>query len=310
MSDKLGVFQKSFCFFQIVMNGKTPISALQELMAARGLPLPTYIEEAVGTGFKCTVITTGVTAVGFGSSKKAAKHESARQALVKLAVLPKATQIVVLEQSPLRIEKPLKNYVGELNEYSSKNAIKYPEYECVTVSMAGECFFKCTFMGKSFFGKGMNKKDAKQDAAKKMLDLVKSSEPFVPSAYQIAVQRPEVDAKEMSEIFSLYQNLSVKDPTERVSTSSHFDPSPLIKIGEQDSVSELQAKLNREGVEYVIKELQRNPPVVYLKVVGTDLYFMESGVDKEDATRKVLLQVLEVKKSGCSLSTADLMSFN
>jgi hypothetical protein len=45
-------------------------------------------------------------------------------------------------------------------------------------------------------------------------------------------------------------------------------------------------------------------------VVGTDLYFMESGVDKEDATRKVLLQVLEVKKSGCSLSTADLMSFN
>jgi dsRNA-specific ribonuclease len=215
---------------KIVMNGKTPISALQELMAARGLPLPTYIEEAVGTGFKCTVITTGVTAVGFGSSKKAAKHESARQALVKLAVLPKATQIVVLEQSPLRIEKPLKNYVGELNEYSSKNAIKYPEYECVTVSMAGECFFKCTFMGTSFFGKGMNKKDAKQDAAKKMLDLVKSSEPFVPSAYQIAVQRPEVDAKEMSEIFSLYQNLSVKDPTKRVSTSSHFDPSPLIKI--------------------------------------------------------------------------------
>jgi hypothetical protein len=42
-------------------------------------------------------------------------------------------------------------------------------------------------------------------------------------------------------------------------------------------------------VEYVIKELQRSPPVVYLKVVGTDLYFMESGVDKEDATRKSAL---------------------
>lgn len=154
------------------MNGKTPISALQELMAARTVPLPVYVEEGggiSGTPFKCTVRAGGVTAVGFGSSKKSAKHESAKKALEKLGAAGKSPDIMIIER-PVTPVSLFRNYIGDLNEWASKYGERYPVYETATVTVTGEFFFKCCFMDKITFGKGLNKKDAKQDAAREMLE--------------------------------------------------------------------------------------------------------------------------------------------
>lgn len=45
------------------------------------------------------------------------------------------------------------------------------------------------------------------------------------------------------------------------------------------------------------------------QIPGTDLHFMAADTNRDEAVRKVLLQILEVKENGGSL-TNDLISFN
>ncbi len=65
-----------------------PKSALQEIAAARALPLPQYL--VTGTGpdhdrrYTATVELLGVVGIGRGTSKKAAEAAAARQAVLKL----------------------------------------------------------------------------------------------------------------------------------------------------------------------------------------------------------------------------------
>lgn len=79
------------------------------------------------------------------------------------------------KKQPLCIKMPttdITNYVGRLQEYSQKNNKAMPIYEETTTSVKGTFVCGCEFEGKKVTGFGKNKKDAKQDAAKKMFDIL------------------------------------------------------------------------------------------------------------------------------------------
>ncbi|XP_044262687.1 uncharacterized protein LOC123010077 [Tribolium madens] len=99
---------------------------------------------------------------------------------MKLKEDHESSEILILEQaSSPYVDNVFRNVVSELNEYAVKYVAKYPNYDFLTVSVNGHFFFKCSFMDKKSIGKGMNKKDAKQDAARQMLELVKKNDPVL-----------------------------------------------------------------------------------------------------------------------------------
>ncbi|XP_044254548.1 uncharacterized protein LOC123005025 [Tribolium madens] len=290
------------------MNGKTPISALQELMAARGVPLPIYVEEGSGTSFKCTVRAAGVTAIGYGTSKKTAKHESAKNALMKLKEDHKSSEIIILEQTSLpRVDNVFRNYVGDLNEYAAKFGAKYPNYDFITVSVNGDFFFKCSFLDKESMGKGMNKKDAKQDAARQMLELVKKNEPVLLRVHE----KTTITLNNAGDIIQKYNRLTLNETKVTLSkTSQILEPTPGITLADEETIESLQNKLRLHNICYTLKQFQKEPCIMYVQINDTDLYFMHVGKNREEATRNVLQEVLNIKKSGCSLTTNDLLRFN
>ncbi|XP_063906592.1 uncharacterized protein LOC135125150 [Zophobas morio] len=297
------------------MATKTPVSALQELMAARKVPLPVYIEEGFGTSFKCTVHAGGITAVGLSSSKKSAKHESAKKALEKFAMQTKTPQILILQTStpPSPVARSFTNHVGELNEFASKRGLQYPNYECVTGTATGEFYVKCSFLEKDILGKGMNKKDAKQDAAGKMLELINVTDPVILINNSSSVINQTVTKFEVTErekIVGMYKVLSLNDDGVYVEKTNTIKAIPEIIMTDHDSVDVLKAKLIHHGINYSMKELQNNPCIMYVRIKGTDLYFVACGDSREEATRRVLQDVFEAVQSGVSLSTNDLINFD
>lgn len=162
------------------MGSKFPVSILQELMVAKGYPYPVYVEEGFGIEFKCTVKVAGLEAVGKGTNKKTAKHESARKALQLLNhKLPEERTIVPFNENnneSVERSKIFVNYVGILNEYASQTMrTSFPVYVCDVESLGiGKFVMVCHFLKLKISGTGQTKKEAKQEAARLMLERLVS----------------------------------------------------------------------------------------------------------------------------------------
>lgn len=151
------------------MASKSPISILQEYAVKKGMPYPIYNLENLSTKttnlFKYTVCTGELTATGTGLSKHEAKHECAKKALALLADDP-----IPVEELESNFENlSFSNYVGELNEFSSKSGLPYPEYQEEHELGNGIFHIHCSHITYQTMGEGKNKKDAKQIAARNML---------------------------------------------------------------------------------------------------------------------------------------------
>lgn len=160
-------------------NTKTAVMILQELTVFRGLPSPEYNIMQVTLGpqefeFRATVcveIPNGETIIakGKGQNKKAAKHNSAHNALNILeskGVSPQNCEM----SSPTKV---LVNCIGKLREICSEN--KLPEPDFILVSDIGpphsrQFTYQCklgSFLTQATEG---SKKQAKQVAAEKMFE--------------------------------------------------------------------------------------------------------------------------------------------
>lgn len=155
------------------MSNKNAISILQELMVAKKEQLPLYIDKGTVTDkFVCSVFVDGIEAVGQGTTKKAAKLESAE---IALASLNASSKQIIEEKHNIKEYQPLsitgvENSVGILNEMASQNGFEYPIYEFITM-MHGEFVMSCAFLGHNVKGRGTTKKLAKKHAAAKMLEM-------------------------------------------------------------------------------------------------------------------------------------------
>lgn len=156
------------------MCSKTPVSLLQEVLVHYAMPLPQYsfaqLPGLPSPEFQCTVTTGNMTATATAYSKKEAKHRSAELILKQLGIIGISikTNIPAANTS----SQP-ENYVGKLNELSSRNKLLYPTYtECIAKDFPSLYFtVKCQLGELESHGTAPNKKDAKQKAAAQMLSM-------------------------------------------------------------------------------------------------------------------------------------------
>ncbi|XP_076643643.1 protein Loquacious [Halictus rubicundus] len=170
---------------------KTPVSILQEMMV-KEQTVPNYelIHDGGGTHmntFTYQVTCDGLRAIGTGRSKKDAKHEAAKAMLEVIATHRGHLQLPAPpSQSPLRTplppvipeterlppNVPFVNAVGALKELCVENSLQEPDY--VQISDVGPPHirvftFQCKVANFREVGVARTKKQAKQEAAKKML---------------------------------------------------------------------------------------------------------------------------------------------
>jgi len=160
-----------------------PIGALQERFQSRGIT-PTYrVVQADGAShaptFAFQVILGDITSTGTGSSKKQAKHNAARAMLDKLdgRVPAQDGQQPLPEVTETNGSQAPTNMVGALQEVCVKQGFPMPTYASGQVGTQPHQrnFVMTCIVGKlKENGNGGSKKDAKREAAQKMIDKLKS----------------------------------------------------------------------------------------------------------------------------------------
>lgn len=173
---------------------KTPVSILHEIMA-KNLATPNYelIHDGGGTHintFTYRVTCEGLTATGVGRSKKDAKHEAAKAMLEAIAAhrgylqlpaspaqssvrTPLPPTIPEVKRTPPDV--PFINAVGALQDLCIENNLQEPKYKQINeVGPPHAKIFsiQCTVTTFKETGIARTKKQAKQEAAKKMLDKI------------------------------------------------------------------------------------------------------------------------------------------
>ncbi|XP_012063963.1 PREDICTED: interferon-inducible double-stranded RNA-dependent protein kinase activator A homolog [Atta cephalotes] len=175
---------------------KTPVSILQEMMVKQGM-IPDYELIHDGGGRHVNTFTYRVTcdslsATGTGRCKKDAKHEAAKAMLTEIAAhrnypqLPAAnTPTVSPPKSPFHSAPlppkianiPFVNAVGELQELCAENNLHEPKYiliQDIGPPHAKIFTIRCKMSNFEEDGIATTKKQAKHDAAKRMVDKIKS----------------------------------------------------------------------------------------------------------------------------------------
>lgn len=175
-----------------------PVGALQERFQSRGIT-PTYrVVQAEGAShaptFSFQVILGELTSTGTGSSKKQAKHAAARAMLDKLdgRVPAQDGQQPLPPVAEANGSQAPGNTVGGLQELCVKHGFPMPTYSVGVI--AGQPHQRnfaitCTVGKMKENGAGGSKKDAKREAAQKMIDKLKSLGPSGPE--QVGELSPE-----------------------------------------------------------------------------------------------------------------------
>merc|ERR1719471_2729455 len=190
-----------------------PVGALQERFQSRGITPQYRVVQAEGAShaptFSFQVILGDLTATGSGSSKKQAKHAAARAMLDKLdgrvpaqdgqTPLPPVTDTANGPQAP-------GNTVGALQELCVKHGYPMPTYDLGAVGgqphMRNFTIMCCVGKMRES-GTGGSKKDAKREAAQKMIDKLKSMGPNNGPASVSDVANQEVDEELLNKVSNM-----------------------------------------------------------------------------------------------------------
>lgn len=192
-----------------------PVGALQERFQSRGITPQYRVVQAEGAShaptFSFQVILGDLTATGSGSSKKQAKHVAARAMLDKLDGRIPAQD----GQTPL---PPVNadnanggpaapgNTVGALQELCVKHGYPMPTYDLGAVGgqphMRNFTIMCCVGKMRES-GTGGSKKDAKREAAQKMIDKLKTMGPNGGPASVSDVTNQEVDEELLNKMSTM-----------------------------------------------------------------------------------------------------------
>jgi len=256
-----------------------PVGALQERFQSRGIT-PTYrVVQAEGAShaptFSFQVILGELTSTGTGSSKKQAKHAAARAMLDKLDGRVPAQD----GQQPLppvpeaNGSQAPGNTVGGLQELCVKNGFPMPTYSVGVV--AGQPHQRnfaitCTVGKMKENGGGGSKKDAKREAAQKMIDKLKSLGPTGPE--QVGELSPEDE-----EIMTKMANVKIETLTTEAS----------------EKVAAFYKNLQNANGKYLAKL-----HVTSLKSRTTDYQTMLEEISKEQKFEVTYVEVDEKTEEG------------
>merc|ERR1719471_544654 len=197
-----------------------PVGALQERFQSRGITPQYRVVQAEGAShaptFSFQVILGDLTSTGSGSSKKQAKHAAARAMLDKLDGRVPAqdgqTPLPPVQDSTNGPQAP-GNTVGALQELCVKHGYPMPTYDlgggdagAVGGQPHQRNFSILCCVGKlRESGGGGSKKDAKREAAQKMIDKLKSMGPNNGPAQvnDVVAAGQELDEEMMSKLSNM-----------------------------------------------------------------------------------------------------------
>ncbi|XP_014215309.1 uncharacterized protein LOC106644368 [Copidosoma floridanum] len=173
---------------------KTPVSVLNELMVKKSqCPNWELIHDGGGTHqnlFIWRVTCDGHSVEGQGRNKRDAKHEAATKMLELIGQLSKLPQLQATpQQSPVRTplpvdpptcpkspaNAPFRNTVGELKDLCGMHRLDQPQYkETGDIGPAHARVFtiECSVLAFTEEGTATTKKQAKHEAARKMIDRI------------------------------------------------------------------------------------------------------------------------------------------
>merc|ERR1719295_1312170 len=192
-----------------------PVGALQERFQSRGITPQYRVVQAEGAShaptFSFQVILGDLTSTGSGSSKKQAKHAAARAMLDKLdGRVPAQDGQTPLPPVPDTANGPQApgNTVGALQELCVKHGYPMPTYDLGAVGGQPHQrnFSILCCVGKlRESGGGGSKKDAKREAAQKMIDKLKSMGPNNGPAQvnDVVAAGQELDEEMMSKLSNM-----------------------------------------------------------------------------------------------------------
>ncbi|XP_018330227.1 interferon-inducible double-stranded RNA-dependent protein kinase activator A homolog A-like [Agrilus planipennis] len=289
---------------------KTPVSILQELMQRNQKPIPTYSSSDVANvngDFTCSLSVDGIQTVGYGKTKKEAKHNSAKNAVDILQHkysnnLIKTTDVIIAPKAVQFTTSPMVNYVGALNEFCSKKSISYPEYN--EKGFDGQDFnITCSLNDIIALGKGTTKKVAKQEAARVVLERVKLSNKF-PMA---EMQKFVCDEASTKIITEMYKELTIMEkkfvpPELNISTELDFSMCNLKQLQdvgvlplEQEDyppTEKSEEKLRNMGIDdYSVSVFVREPLMLVFKakeVIPATFTLIQDGATYTE-TKRILL---------------------
>lgn len=283
---------------------KSPISILQEYAAAKRIAPPHYHIVSEGDHFKCIVTIENVTQDAKAWNKKRAKHIAAEK-LVSLLTNDRTMGSINTTNGPSTesTEAITINSIGELNEFCSRTGIEYPFYEfnSYVPSVSKEFVCKCKLNGYETEGTGKNKKEAKQVAAKRMLDIATSSD----NSWKTRTHSTIGDnvPKDHQTIIELFKKLSFKNKVPLNGCTQVVLPKKILSKAEIERLFEeandepsLQNLLANLGMKCTIWEFQTNPLVMCIKAESSDyapFTFIQNGVNKSEITVKLLKDVVD-----------------
>lgn len=193
------------------------MGALQERFQSRGITPQYRVVQAEGAShaptFSFQVILGDLTSTGSGSSKKQAKHAAARAMLDKLDGRVPAqdgqTPLPPVQDTTANGAQAPGNTVGALQELCVKHGYPMPTYEMGTVGGQPHQrnFSILCCVGKlKETGAGGSKKDAKREAAQKMIDRLKTmgqNNGPAPVNDVVTTNGPEMDEETINKLASM-----------------------------------------------------------------------------------------------------------
>jgi len=210
-----------------------PVGALQERFQSRGITPQYRVVQAEGAShaptFSFQVILGDLTSTGSGSSKKQAKHAAARAMLDKLDGRVPAqdgqTPLPPVQDSTNGPQAP-GNTVGALQELCVKHGYPMPTYDLGDPGAVGGQPHQRSFSILCCVGKlreaggGGSKKDAKREAAQKMIDKLKSMGPNNTPAQvnDVVAAGQELDEEMMSKLSNMKVETLNSGASQKVAT--------------------------------------------------------------------------------------------
>ncbi|XP_033349455.1 interferon-inducible double-stranded RNA-dependent protein kinase activator A-like [Bombus vosnesenskii] len=277
---------------------KTPVSILHEIMA-KNLVTPNYelIHDGGGTHintFTYRVTCEGLTATGIGRSKKDAKHEAAKAMLEAIAAhrgylqLPASpAQSSVRTPLPPTIpevkrtppDEPFINAVGALQDLCIENNLQEPKYNQINeVGPPHAKIFsiQCTVTTFKEIGIARTKKQAKQEAAKKMLDKINE----LTNGLHIGTNKELDERKDYSQIAKArYPALSRLPASRKINlgvkiSEYHLQFKNLFDTEMQKELTEKLTSIIPQNENYISEELVEdllNKLQDVLAIIGLDI---------------------------------------
>nr|XP_023013605.1 uncharacterized protein LOC111503507 isoform X1 [Leptinotarsa decemlineata] len=294
---------------RVTIMNKTPISILQEYLVQQKKALPTYTDEISDLpeyNFKCTVRFENTIVSGYANAKKEAKQRSAQLALQKMGLVNGYNNTVDflkdISNKPMTSTNrclPCENFIGQLNELASAKAKPYPSYEEGLVAINGQFWVKCQFLEWKSLGYGNNKKSAKQNAAKGMLEILKDKTIPINSRENLLLNSEKMENinKLCEAALRKYKELTIEE--KQTPSPQTILPKPNLRP-KVFSLEELQSELRLEGHDNSIETFQRDPFVMMLKIKGTNCRIMGQGTTKEEACEDLLNSAVLMFNNGFS----------